>query len=157
MEKQLFRKASIDRVSSPEQLNDYVRVSNPSVWMILAAVIVLLIGVCVWGIFGRLDTVVETAATCQNGTLTLYIKEADIASVKEGMRVAVNGGEYALSAISQVPVSVDAELDEYLIHKGGFKSGEWAYTATANVPLSDGAYTATVTTESVSPMSFVLN
>lgn len=43
-EKQIFRKSSIDRVSSPEQLNDYIRVSNPSVWMILAAVIVLLAG-----------------------------------------------------------------------------------------------------------------
>ncbi|MCM1328964.1 MAG: hypothetical protein NC253_05925 [Ruminococcus sp.] len=62
MEKQLFRKASIDRVSSPEQLNDYVRVSNPSVWTILAAIIILLTGVYIWGIFGRLDTVVKAAA-----------------------------------------------------------------------------------------------
>ena len=53
-EKQIFRKSSIDRVSSPEQLNDYIRISNPSVWMVLAAVIVLLAGVCVWGIFGHL-------------------------------------------------------------------------------------------------------
>ncbi len=29
MENQIFRKKSIERVSSPEQLNDYVRVSNP--------------------------------------------------------------------------------------------------------------------------------
>ncbi|MCM1023711.1 MAG: hypothetical protein NC395_06590 [Prevotella sp.] len=157
MEKQLFRKASIDRVSSPEQLNDYVRVSNPSVWVILAAIIILLTGVCIWGIFGRLDTVVKAAAVCENGTLTLYITEADIASVKEGMSAAVNGGEYTLSAISQTPVSVDAELDEYIIHKGGFKSGDWVYTATAYAPISDGTYTAAVTVESVPPMSFVLN
>ncbi len=47
MDKQLFRKSSIERVSSPEQLNDYIKVSNPGVWMILAAIIALLIGVCV--------------------------------------------------------------------------------------------------------------
>ena len=46
----------MDKISSPEQMNDYIRVANPSVWMILAAIIVLLIGVCVWGMYGQLDT-----------------------------------------------------------------------------------------------------
>lgn len=34
MENKLFRQKSIDRVSSPEQLQDYMRVTNPGVWMI---------------------------------------------------------------------------------------------------------------------------
>ena len=42
MNSQLFRKSSIDRVSSPEQLNSYIRVSNPGVWLVLAAVVLLL-------------------------------------------------------------------------------------------------------------------
>ena len=45
MDNQLFRKKSLDKVSSPEQLNDYIRVSNPGVWIALTAVIVLLFGV----------------------------------------------------------------------------------------------------------------
>ena len=60
MSDQIFRKKSLDRISSPEQLNDYIRVANPGIWMILAAVIILLAGVCVWGIFGHLDTKTET-------------------------------------------------------------------------------------------------
>lgn len=47
MNEQVFRKKSVDRVSSPEQLNEYIRVSNPGVWMILAAIIVLLVGAIV--------------------------------------------------------------------------------------------------------------
>lgn len=35
MNQQLFRQSSIDRVFSPEQLNDYIRVTNPGVWMVL--------------------------------------------------------------------------------------------------------------------------
>ena len=38
----IFRKKSIARISSPEQLNDYICVSSPSVWLLLAAVAVLL-------------------------------------------------------------------------------------------------------------------
>ena len=60
MDHSVFRQKSMERITSPEQMNDYIRVSNPSVWMLLAAVIVLLIGVCVWGAFGHLDTTVQT-------------------------------------------------------------------------------------------------
>ena len=37
--KDIFRKKAVDRVNSPEQLNDYIRVTSPSIWMVLAGVI----------------------------------------------------------------------------------------------------------------------
>ena len=37
MQNQLFREKSLEKVSSPEQLNDYIRVSNPGVWIAVAA------------------------------------------------------------------------------------------------------------------------
>ncbi len=157
MDKQLFRKASIDRVSSPEQLNDYVRVSNPGVWMLLAAVIVLLIGVCVWGIFGHLDTKTATAGTCENGVFTCYVTEENAAKIKPGMTVNVDGNALSVSEISAKPISVGADMDGYLLYLGGFSEGEWLYEVTANAALSDGIYKAEIVTESVSPMSFILN
>ena len=39
----------MDKVTSPEKLNDYIKVSNPTVWIILAAVAVLLAGAVIWG------------------------------------------------------------------------------------------------------------
>lgn len=75
MSNQIFRQKSLDRVSSPEQLNDYVRVSNPGVWTILLAVTVLLIGVCVWGIFGHLDTQIKTAGVCEKVIFTCRVEE----------------------------------------------------------------------------------
>lgn len=39
----------------PEQLNDYIHVTRPSVWLILGAVTLLLLGVVIWGIFGSID------------------------------------------------------------------------------------------------------
>ena len=79
MDHSVFRQKSMERITSPEQMNDYIRVSNPSVWMLLAAVIVLLIGVCVWGAFGHLDTVVQTGGICEDGRLTVYLSEGDFA------------------------------------------------------------------------------
>ena len=48
----IFREKSLDRVSSPEQLNDYIRVTTPSVWIVLVALVLLLAGMLVWSIFG---------------------------------------------------------------------------------------------------------
>ena len=49
----IFRQKSIDKVSSPEKLDDYIRVTTPSVWITLAAILVLLAGAIIWGIFGE--------------------------------------------------------------------------------------------------------
>jgi|GEM_PF-816851 len=54
-QKQIFRKAAIDRVSSPEQLTDYIRVGSPSVWVILAACVILLSTLFVWALFGGVE------------------------------------------------------------------------------------------------------
>lgn len=48
----IFRKKSLERVSSPEELNDYIRVTTPSVWVVLIALALLLAGMLVWSIFG---------------------------------------------------------------------------------------------------------
>lgn len=55
MKNSIFRKKSMDRVSSPEQLNDYIRVTSPGVWLFLIALILLLTGFIIWAAFGRLD------------------------------------------------------------------------------------------------------
>ena len=44
MDKQVFRQKSIDRISSPEQMHDYMRVTSPRLWMLLTAIIVLVAG-----------------------------------------------------------------------------------------------------------------
>lgn len=46
----IFRKKSLDRVSSPEQLNDYIKVATPGMWLILLAIVIFLVGMIVWGV-----------------------------------------------------------------------------------------------------------
>ena len=56
MEKrQIFREKSIERVTSPEQLDDYIKGTTPSVWLILIATVILLIGTLIWGVTGRIE------------------------------------------------------------------------------------------------------
>ncbi len=48
--KQLYRKQVMDRLSSPEKLNDYLKVTNPAVWVALTEIILIIAGALVWGI-----------------------------------------------------------------------------------------------------------
>ena len=52
MNNKLFREKSIKQVSSPEELNDYMKVTTPRVWIVLVAIILVLVGAISWGIFG---------------------------------------------------------------------------------------------------------
>ena len=51
----LFRQKNLDRISSPEQLRDYIRVTTPGVWIVLLAIIILLAGVLIWAAVGSLE------------------------------------------------------------------------------------------------------
>ncbi len=157
MKESIFRKKSIDKVSSPEQLNEYIRVSNPGVWLVLGAVIVLLIGVCVWGIFGNLNTTLDAVGSCEDGTLTCYVTKADLEKVKEGLPVTVEGKEYIVSEVNKTAVKVENSLSEYLAYLGGFTADEWVYSVTVEADLPDGDYEVEIVVESISPISFVLN
>ena len=157
MNKQIFRKKSVDRMSSPEQLNDYIKVTNPGVWMALAAIVILLVGVCVWGVFGTLETKLSVAAVSRDGHTVLYVKEDNVASVRENMSVYIGDETYKVTSVSSQPVSVTEEISEYARHTGELSIGEWVYIVQINGNMPDGVYKAQVVVDSVSPLSFVFN
>ncbi|MGN1095288.1 MAG: hypothetical protein ACI4QR_02750 [Eubacteriales bacterium] len=157
MKDNLFRKKSVDRMSSPEQLNDYIKVTNPGVWMVLAAIAVLLIGVCIWGVFGHIETKLDVAAVSENGDVICYVREDDIKLIKENMNVHIGDGNYTVSSISTGPVSVTENMNDYAVHIGGLKIGEWVYIVSLDCELPDGVYKAQIVVDSVSPSFFAYN
>ncbi len=158
MERNVFRKKSIESMSSPEQLNDYIRICNPSLWSVLAAVIFLLFGAIVWGVFGHLDTTLHAACVCENGKATVYVKAADMDAVM-GKRLSVNEREYTVeeSMRAAEPISIGQELSDYARRIGNLTQGEWAYALIFETDMPNGVYEATIITESVPPISFVFN
>ena len=52
----LFRKAALERLSSPEQLDLLMQVTSPRGWLILAALGLILVTAVLWSIFGVIPT-----------------------------------------------------------------------------------------------------
>ena len=125
MENQLFRAKSLERISSPEQLNDYLRVTNPAVWLVLTAVILMLAGVLIWSSSANIDSIAYGDALVDDGAMRIVFDEETIAkNVKPGMTVSVGDTETKIT-------SIGADDDGRLF-------------ATAETTLSDGYYRAGV-------------
>lgn len=44
----LFRKKSLDKLNSPENLDEYLKVSNISGWLIILALVLIIVGAIFW-------------------------------------------------------------------------------------------------------------
>lgn len=135
MREDIFRKKNLDKVNSPESLNDYIKVSNPGMWLIIAAVLVLIAGACIWGFFGHIDTKVPVTATVENG---MAYFAADSTDITEGAVIEIGGERCVVSTVENSESGV-------------------AFMLEAETTLPDGVYEANVITESVKPISFILN
>ena len=156
MNETIFRKKSLDRIASPEQLDQYIKVSRPSVWLVLGAVLVFLVGVCVWGVFGRLETVVAAPARVQDGVAVLYLPVSK--TVTDGMTVRLNGEEDAILEIgtgtTELPADVPADIAADV---GASMAVPAYYYAILSTTQPNGWYSAKVVVESIAPMTFLWN
>ena len=157
MNKQLFKKSNLDRISSPEQLRDYVRVANPGIWMVISAIVILLAGVVVWGFIGKIDTTMPAAIVTDGGKTVIYVGESDAEKLAIGMTVRSEEKEYTITGIAKEPIKVDGSFSDYAIHASGLTVGEWVYAVSIDGEHSDGVQKADIVIESISPISFILN
>lgn len=158
MNTKLFRKSSIDRISSPEQLNEYIRVANPGVWLILAAVAALLIGVVIWGVFGTVETTIKTGAVVNNDTAICYVSAEDASRLEPGMSVTAEEHVGSVKSISAAPVQIGDDFGDYILYLTGFVSGDFCYAVEVELPgMTDGVYAAVITVDSTHPISFVIH
>lgn len=153
----IFRKTSLERVSSPEQLNDYIKIMRPGVWLILAAVAVLLVGALVWSVFGTLQTSREALAVAAGGKVTCYVRPEEADGFAMGMPVHIGERTGTVTGISTTPMAIPADFDAYALYIGGFQPGDFVLPITVDIAMPDGVYPAKLILESISPISFILN
>jgi biotin carboxyl carrier protein len=55
----MFRKAALDRMSSPERLDQMMKITSRRGWLALVGLIALVVVALIWGIFGRVPTTIS--------------------------------------------------------------------------------------------------
>ncbi len=52
--KSIFTRESLDHVTSPDKLDDYIRIAGPGIWILIAALLITVAAVFFWGFTGSL-------------------------------------------------------------------------------------------------------
>ncbi len=153
----IFREKSIERIESPEKLNDYLKVTSPAVWIVLAAIIALLVGACIWGALGHIDSTVK-AAVISDGEGTVCLVPADaLQGVVEYRQVTVEGQVLELQPSVLEPQAVAEDTDVYALMAGNLSFGDVVYPVTVGEALPEGIYAGEILIEEVSPLSLFFN
>jgi len=158
----IFNQRATEKLRSPDDLDKYVRVTTPSVWLLLAACAALLVGLLSWGFFGSVSTNVRAVGAYGNDTVVCFLSAEDAANVHVGDSSNVGGIQMEVASISPTPVSRETAISmvesDYLVDT--LMEDDWAFVVTfkgdpsslaPNVPLN-----VSITTESIAPISLVL-
>lgn len=159
----IFNAKATEKLRSPDDLEKYVRVTNPSVWVVLGACVALLLGLLAWGVFGAVSTSISSTGVVADGRAVCFLSAEDVARVHVGDTANVGGQQMSVIEVAEVPFSRDEAHDQlgsdYLV--SSLLEEDWAYVVefsgegigqlAQGVPLS-----VYITTERVAPIQLLL-
>ena len=70
-----FKDEKKNKITSPEQVNDYIKTSNPGAWLIILSAVILLASIFVWAVFGTLDVTVKADGIATEDGIVCYLPE----------------------------------------------------------------------------------
>ncbi len=163
----LFREKSLETIESPESLNDYLRVTSPGVWLVLATVIVLLVGGILWSVLGRIDTKRQAAVVTSEGkTICCVLFESfdELDVIMNRQSIEIGGKTYALAIEENDGVELgyvsEFVTDESRLPmtyaKGGLTKDDLVICIPVDAQFEDGVQSGSIITESLKPFSLLL-
>ena len=157
MENKLFRKKSLEKISSPEELHDYMQVTSPRLWMLLSAIATLLVGFIVYASTVTMENTMKIQVDVQFVDFTEEFQE------QSGLQ------NYTLVS-AKLPASQMNQVDVGMTVRIGKETGKVSFVAIEDneitliietnknyLPLPDGSYDAELVLESTTPISFLWN
>lgn len=152
-QQQIFRQKSLDRISSPEQLHDYIKVTSPRLWMLLTVIIVLVAGIVVAACVISLENTMAVQVYVTDGQdaqaagdtgdpdiyITMPLDQKDKIGIGMAVRFADTEGTISYIYESEKEIRASIKPD---------KSGK---------KLPAGQYEGELVIESATPISFLLN
>ncbi len=129
MNDSIFSKKAMKKLRSPDDMEKYLRITNPGMWIILGACAALLIGLLVWAFFGTVSTTVTAMCANADGRMVSLIAPDDFMWIEIGDEVYISGVSWKVSEFGPAPISKMQAIEmlgsEYLANT--LMKGAWAY------------------------------
>lgn len=91
MKEELFRKSSLEHLTSLEKLDKCVKVTNPGAWLIVTGMFLLLLSAGIWSGAAALKTSVPVTGVVHETMLHVFVSPEQAEELKEGMTVEEEG------------------------------------------------------------------
>ncbi len=109
MKNNLYREKSIKKISSPENLDEYLRVTTPSMWAVLFGTAIVLIGIFIWSAAMSIGSYTYGTALVENGKVTAVFQD------NKTSRLIDNGMEMVIGDVRMPIDSIGIDADGNVI------------------------------------------
>ena len=158
MEQKQTVKPGPERISTPEELHSFMRVSSPKLWIILSLIVVLLIGLVV---FASTRTMENTMPI----RVTLYTYDWPVVNHPDGtLSYTQVLGEVPLDKINMVEIGMAVRVQNETGKVSMLMNTDTDKTAMIEIemdripiPLPDGTYDGELVLETTTPLKFLMN
>ena len=122
------------KITSPEKLNDYLKATSVTTWVLLGVVMAFLVGVLIWSHLAEVTYKIEGKATISSSEVRLEIDESRLSELKVGQIVYILDSKGEITSIDDNGMPVISGIN-----------------------LSDGEYEYTLIIKTINPIEYLLN
>ena len=138
MKNQSGNNENVKQITSPDQLHDFLHVTNAAVWIVLGAVILLLVVSLVWSANATIDSYTDATAEVTGKSMIVTVDDPALqGKIKSGMTILVGDTTAKVASVGH-----DADGNAY---------------AVAATTLADGSYAAKLVYKQQKVLSLLFN
>ena len=133
---EVFRRSTMNRISNADELDHYIKVTNPSAWAIILAALLLVAGVIVWAIVAIVPVTINTTGVMLENLLgsdkvvICWVDESAADKIAEsGATASIDGVEASSVQMVDVPQSA-SEVIHFLgsdFYTDSLDLSDWNY------------------------------
>ena len=104
--------STMNRVSSSDELDHYIKVTNPSAWVVMLAALLLVVGVIAWAVVAIVPIAVNTTGITyyvdevEKTYVTCWVDKSTADKIKEsGAKASIDGVEATGVYVDSTPLS----------------------------------------------------
>ena len=163
-------RSAASRITSTDELDRYIKVTNPSAWVTVLAMLILVVSIAVWAIFAVVPITVNTTGIvlqdsgASDSVVVCWVgKEAADRIGDFGVRASIDGAEAKEARVDRAPMSA-SEVIKFLgsdFYADSIDLADWNYPIViepgADVGGSDYAISTALGSARLVPVSLVVS
>lgn len=161
----IFRDTALRRMSSADDLDRYVRVTNPSAWVLIGAVAALIVAAFIWASTASLPITTTTTGVLKDGQIVCFLPLGEDALATTDSKVTAAGRETRIVSVDDRPHSqreVAAALsNDYAVES--LHLAQWSYEVIVALPDELASWEegddvpVRITTREVAPLAYLFS